>query len=144
MNKKFFLFSFAFMVVYAISLPSAYHFSPESYKTRCGFAMTRLKEAVGRYRREKGEYPVKDTAGVLLAGFLDVYPRCPDSGNFQILLLKDGSDVSCSVHGDLSRQYGDQRSMGFDLHPNSEKSYKMVTSSVFVVGLLIIYYFTKK
>lgn len=95
---------------------------PQAKKKSCHANMKTIEGAVELYRMEKlkaGEIVAIDTKMLKDAGYLKAVPRCPvmiTERDYKIKMGKtdDETEVSCVVHGDMSKQYGEHKYMGIE------------------------------
>ncbi len=100
---------------------------PVSKKRMCISCMKTIEGAAELYKIEAGtdeaklniffKTPEKIVEILTNEGYLKTAPRCPAAGRYKVFEIPDGQsgtkfDVSCDIHGDLSKQDGAHKTMG--------------------------------
>jgi len=110
------------MIVCALMTPNYSRMRPNAKKKSCSANMKTIAGAVELYQMEKlkaGETASIDTKMLKDFGFLNAVPRCPETVTERDYKIKTGpsaseTEVTCGVHGDMSKQDGEHRYMGIE------------------------------
>lgn len=100
----------------AIMMPGRNRYAVPSTKRTCRATMTLVLSALELYDMENGDARIPDSTleTLIKKGYIRGQAECraEDADTYEIVYSRGAADVRCNIHGDLSRQQGDQRDMG--------------------------------
>ncbi|MEZ7891525.1 MAG: prepilin-type N-terminal cleavage/methylation domain-containing protein [Candidatus Wallbacteria bacterium] len=107
-------------ILAAIAVPNFNRARLQAKKKACTSNMKTIEGAVELYNMENSvtEANVVQTATLSSMGYLKTEPKCPGAGSYTVAnkALAGGTgkktEVTCSIHGDLSEQDGSQKDKG--------------------------------